>query len=376
MARGRPRKADIPSKPSLSEVPTLDAATKVFNAIYGEDRTKIQCGLCDRIIEDGLSDHLKAAHTGWTVAEYERRFLVVPLEPVPPKDDFSAKRIRVTAKEAEEHPGGREGAMTEKQLPFADRQFFRDDILSTAKTFGLSLPVGFQVVQLAHLMVLARRCRSDIEDIRSKSDGKVWDADLQAQLKEWNEQINKTLRDLEKVRKDRPSETENPMNVIEEDRKQAEIFVQQRLGELQEVCPDCGIPITLPALPHWAFEPIETAHGRTWMVWSQEMWWLVLRGAMRVWQMALILRTSPEFLQITARRRGQEWPLTIDMSAEERLLRSAIDSRDAEARLSMAIPMAVDPSTGVAKVVEVEVIDQEPMKQLTAETQLLPEENL
>ena len=309
--------------------------------MYPASASRIVCGICDVLIEDTLQAHLERNHVEWTVQAYEERFNTIPPpQRGAPRIEVEARpRVEVTEREIEEHPGGREGAMVEKQIPEQERPLFREDILSLAKQYGLSLPVSFQAVQLAHLMLMARRCRAEIEAIRATSDGRVWDNNLQEQLKEWNAQINATLRDLEKVRKDRPPDYENPITIIQDNRRQAEIFVKQRLGELKEVCPECGCVINLPALPHWAFAPIQTQRGTQWMVWSQELWWLVLKGQIRLWQMAMTLRTSPEFIQITARRRGEEWPMDIDIEIEEALLRVAINARESEIRLDMELPV-------------------------------------
>jgi hypothetical protein len=85
-----------------------------------------------------------------------------------------------------------------------------------------------------------------------------------------------------------------------------------------------------PNLPHWAFESIETEHGRQWPVWSREMWRMVIGGAMELWQMCYALRCSPEGLQMTAKRRGEDWPAPIDLAEQERKLRFVLDEQERE----------------------------------------------
>ena len=121
------------------------------------------------------------------------------------------------------------------------------------------------------------------------------------------------------ILKNQPDEN-SPSSIIEREMQSAESWVQDHIGEFQSKCPSCGDMLTVPALPHWAFESMETSHGTEWPVWSRELFDLLSDGLIEPWMMAYVLRTSIEGLKQTAQRRLTLWP-EVDIYVQEQKLK-------------------------------------------------------
>jgi hypothetical protein len=315
-------------EPETPAPPAVSATAEAFSQLYPGDG-KVLCRLCDQKIDDVIA-HLASAHPKVPIEVYRAQFPSAPMVGTPPPKGRRAPKV--SAAEAEAHPGGREGAFIEKILEPAERRAYREDITAL---IDQGHEANYRVAPVAYLMVLARRARAQIELIRNRSGsaGKVDEIvpvttlDL---LTDLEKRIGDSLRDLEKLRQVRRPDGEDPLAVVDRELIEAEAFVRRQQGELVEGCPNCGQPLTAPALPHWAFVPMQTRDGLEWPVWSAELWRLVLAGTIPLWVMAYALRVSPEGLRYTAERRGERWPESIVLEIEERALRQVLDARELE----------------------------------------------
>lgn len=323
--RGRPPKSK--PVPTPESAPLLSPESRAFEALYPPDRSKVVCVLCQQGVEE-IEPHLKKEHPTVRLEDYALQFPSAPTkgEPLPEAE----RVIRVSQAEAEAHPGGREGALIEKLLDRAERLAYREDIESLLKE---GHKASYAVASVAHYMVLARRSRAILEKVRDKTDGQLFASDHLDILHDLEEKIGKGIQNLEKLRATRAQEAgEDPLAVVEAELEAAEAWVQSRIGEHTDRCPGCGAMLIAPALPHWAYEPMMTEHGMQWPVWSPELWTMVLDHVIPLWVMAFTLRTSPEGLKYTARKRQQAWPAWIDVEDEERLLRAQLDKQDREVK--------------------------------------------
>lgn len=334
----------------------LSPVAKGFEKAIPKDQSLVACQLCSERTADVIQ-HLRERHKGTRIDEYVLRFPKAPLLPQQApagsgrgrndrrgsgEGSGEGKMPRVTQAEADEHPGGRDGALIEKLLDPSERQMFREDLEGL---IAQGYPDRYQIVSAAYLMTLARRLRTKVEDLAQRSDRQVYDSDDLENLTKLESKIRETLQALEKARAQRKGEEkkdEDPLAVHERELAEAEAWVRERQGEFYDRCPNCGLmltPIGLascpgcgqqvppPALPHWAYEPLRTSHGLEWPVWSAELWRLVVSRQIRLWVMAYVLRTSPEGLKRTAERKGIDWPEFLVIEAEERELRTMLDGQ-------------------------------------------------
>lgn len=323
MPRGRP-----PKQPERDPA-AITGQTAVSALLPPPDKGLVACVIC----QDGVKSipaHLLDAHPTIRLEEYRAAYPTAPLEHEKVRRDRQeAKRqaITVTEREAADHPCGTDGAMLEKNLAEEERPHFRRDCLTLLARGYLA---GYEVAAVAHTMTLARRARLDIEATRAGAEGNVYQSETLDLLKELEAKLEKGLQQLERARIQRNAESgENPLAALEAEQRLAEDWVRANIGEFAERCPGCGQMLTPPALPHWAFEPAKNDQGvQYWPVWSGELWKLVVKREIPLWIMAYTLRTSPEGLRFTARRKGVAWPSWIELGWEEQQLRARLVEDD------------------------------------------------
>jgi hypothetical protein len=317
-----PRK---PTPPPESTSPPPQTVADGLAALYPPDKTKVPCQICNKRVPD-IAFHLTREHPKIDLAEYVAEFRDAPLQgEAAPKAPDTKSIITVSKKEAEKHPGGREGVIIERSLPEEERPIFRDNIRG-------HIDKGYDDIYLvcsaSYYQVVSQRQRLKIEETRVRSGGTVVPAAEMAALDKTEEKVQSILRDLEKNRQARQPENEDPLAVVEKELIQAENWVRSVIGEFQHACPNCHAMLQPPALPHWAFDKIVTERGTEWPVWSPELWRMLNAGQIELWQMAYALRCSPEGLSVTAKRRGETWPAAINLEVEERKLRVVLEEQD------------------------------------------------
>lgn len=320
-----PRKPSQP--PPAAPTPPPQNVAEGLQALYPSDKTNVACQICRKRVPD-IAYHLTREHPKIDLAEYVAEFPAAPLQgEAPPKaPDTKALMAAVSKREAEKHPGGREGVVMERPLPEDERAMFRDNIRALVDK-------GYDDMHLicsaAYYQIISQRQRIEIEKARIKSGGTVRPVAEQAAHDEAEENIRVILRDLEKNRQARqPTEGVDVLAIHEREMIEAENWVRSVQGEFQAACPNCHAMLQPPNLPHWAYDKIETERGTEWPVWSPELWRMLQAGKLELWQMAYALRCSPEGLSITAKRRGEAWPNAIDLEAEERKLRVVLEEQD------------------------------------------------
>lgn len=315
-ARGRP--PIIPPKPA--DPPAA------ISALWPPDKTSVPCELCQEPVQS-IAAHLRLKHPVVHLEDYTAQFPSAPLEGEIDPTKEAARAVTVTAEEIAGHPGGRDAALTEKLLEERERSAYRSDVLGLLEQGHTA---SYQVAAVAYWMTLARRTRMQIENVRGKTGGEIYHGEAVDTLHDLDGKISRVIGELEKIRAQRLREdTENQLAAIQHELGSAESWVQEHIGEFQERCPGCGQMLLPPALPHWAFEPLRTEHGDVlWPVWSRELWSMVLSGDLELWQMAYILRTSPEGLKYTAGRRGDAWPEHLDVAGAEITLRARLNMDD------------------------------------------------
>lgn len=301
----------------------LNAAETLAEHLYPTDRTNVRCRMCSMMVPD-IPLHLSQIHLGTTLEEYRDEFPDVPLTGEAPQENRQYG-VRVTAKEVAAHPGGREAAYNEKMLDQNERAAYREDVVRLISEKGY--PPGYQVASVAYQMALARRVRIQLEEIRKRARGQVIDSQNLRTLQDIEKVISSSLNDLEKARQARLND-EDQLRVHEVEIDEAEAWIAKHQGEFVEQCGNCNSPLIAPSVPHWAFAPIRTSRGVEWPVWSHELWRLVKSGAIRLWVMAYVLRTSPEGLKWTCQRRGEPWLDNIDIDQEEAILRRMLETHD------------------------------------------------
>lgn len=305
----------------------LSPAAAVFEALVPLDRTKVECLLCHEWVRS-IEDHLVSDHPRVAKIDYITEFPGAALKGEDPDPADDVKPTRVTPKEAAQHPGGRHGAELERDITDpTEKRIYREEIQALIEA---GHEAGYLVAAVAYRMLLARRLRVEIEQARSKTNGAIYSGENMTALDKLEKRVSDDLKVLEELRQARAPDDENPLKVIESELEQAEAFIRANIGDFEHECPSCRQILTPPALPHWAFQPIDTDRGREWSVWSPELWRLVFERQIPLWQMAFALRTSPEGLRVTANRRNETWPDWIVLETEERELRKVLDELDRE----------------------------------------------
>lgn len=318
--RGRPPKPN----PQAGGLPKRSQTTDAFKYLYKTDTSTVQCALCSKAVKS-IPDHLREEHPTVRPEDYQEQYPSLPMEGE--EDEDTRLMITVTEEEAAAHPCGRDGVLIEKSLSEAERPLFVADVQDLIRS---GFEAGYEVAALAHLMTMARRVRISIEAIRAESKGQLYASDRLDLLHDLEDKIGKMRSNMEKVRSTRLKEfQEDPTTALEDELRSVEAFIQSKIGEFQEQCPGCGQMLTAPALPHWAYEQSKDERGNPyWPVWSPELWVLVKDRIIPLWQMAYILRTSPEGLRLTAQRRAEEWPSWIEIEREEQQLRTKLLADD------------------------------------------------
>jgi hypothetical protein len=320
--RGRPK--------SVQAAPA--ATANPYTALWPPDTTKVECQLCHEEVTS-VASHLQQKHPTVRLVEYQEMFKSAPIvgEVNPAKEP--ARELTVTPEEATEHPGGREAAMKEKTLDERERSAYRSDVVAL---LDQGHKPSHQVASVAYLMTLSRRVQLSIEATREVTKGELYHSEALETFHDLEAKIGRGIQDLEKIRAQRVDEAgEDPLAVVEYELEGAEAWVQAHIGEFQFRCPGCGDMLTVPALPHWAFEPLRTDQGVVWPVWSPEMWKLVLSAELSLAKMAYMLRTSPEGLKYTAARRGEPWPDDMDVAEAEIELRARLLADDRMIRAAL-----------------------------------------
>lgn len=336
--RGRPR--SVPQAPPPPGTP----AASPYTALYPPDKTQVDCRLCQELVTS-IASHLVQKHPTVRLEEYRDQFpdaKVVGEADTSNKEKEAAREITVTPEEAAAHPGGREAAMMEKTLDQREQAAYRSDV--EALLLQGHKP-SHQLASVAYLMTLARRVQLTIELTRDVTAGQLYHSEALETFHSLEAKITSGVTALEKIRAQRVEEASaDPLAVVEAELEGAEAFVQGHIGEFQHRCPGCALILLVPAVPHWAYQPLKTDHGLLWPVWSPEMWKLVLDGSMALAEMAYCLRTSPEGLQYTAAARGEPWPEELDIEEAEAALRVRLLADD---RGIKALPIGVAPDGGI-----------------------------
>lgn len=322
--RGRPPKKDQGT--GISPAVSLSETTKAFTFLYATDTSTVACALCGEAVKS-IREHIEDRHPTVRLEEYQLQFPTAKLE----GEEIVSERRMIDVSEADitDHPCGRDGALIEKSLAEPERPHFRADVEAL---ISQGYEASYEVASLAYYMTLARRARVSLEATREQTKGEVYASQTLDLLNDLDEKIAKSRAALEKIRTSRTKESlEDPHALLEIEQLAAENWVRAHIGEHQERCPnpECGQMLTAPALPHWAFEASRDDQGRVyWPVWSHELWLMVLDRTIPLWVMAYTLRTAPEGLRLTARRRREAWPPWIDLDWEEQQLRTRLLADD------------------------------------------------
>lgn len=322
--RGRPK------KPPLIPVPVGPSDRAVEDLLSPAERAKtVLCPICSAAVPE-IPAHLTAEHPTVRLEEFQQSYPETPLEPPEVKvarERVIRQRLEVSEAEADSHPCGYDGALFEKSLKEEERGHYRRDVENLLKR---GYEPGYEVAAVAHSMTMARRGRLDVEATRAKAGGAVYQSEMLDLVTDLESKIEKGIAALERARRARIlEEGEDPVVALDREQRLAEEWVVTHIGEFTERCPGCGVVLTPPALPHWAFEPTRNAQGVVYYpVWSPELWRLVTLRTIPLWIMAYVLRTSPEGLLFTARRKRIEWPSWIEMEWEEQQLRTRLAADD------------------------------------------------
>lgn len=245
-----------------------------------------------------------------------------------------------------DHPGGAAAAAIEETIAPTEQPVYRALVTTLAERYT----PGPEIAEAAYVQLTVRRLRASMEQVvatrarraelreflalstlpddqraRAQAEDRTL-VDLPAEttrqdhaaLAEAQKELRQQLASLDK--------REAGLKQIDPDRelREAEQWVHDHLGEFEARCPTCAAQLTVPALPHWAFEPHHIADGpdtrQEYLVWSPELWQLVVDRTLDLWVMAYVLRVSPEGLLLTAQLRGEDWPDWIDIPAQETAL--------------------------------------------------------
>lgn len=318
-----------PPTPPPPGTPGISPVASAFERV-AVPRGFIDCRLCHNRVR-AIPAHLQLDHPQISVAQYTAEYPRAPLaaegRPEDPPEEPTLRRA-ATKKQAERHPGGRFGA--EVELSIEDSIEKRQYRLLTEELVDAGHEPSYQLADLAYYQLLARRMRHKIEEIhRLSGNDEVLGGEFFEMLERVSKRITQLTAEVEKARKEKAPEA-NPLSVLEAELAAAEEWVQSQIGEHVSECPGCGQMLTTPALPHFAFEPFELNGKKTWHVWSSELWRLFRLGRLRLADVAYTLRTSPEGLKRTAAARGETWPDSIVLEAEEQELRRLLDADDRE----------------------------------------------
>lgn len=331
-----------PRAPKPSAGASVSDIAKAFEQLMPVDRSLIECLLCNSRVPD-IGVHLVKVHPRVELRDYVAQFpgsrlLGAKTDGAGAGGDAPRETpVTVSAAEAKRHPGGRYAALVEKGLMDAvDRRAYHEDVKTLVER---GYDPSYQMASAAYLMMLARGLRRELEKTRRQTD-RVFPGDTLKLLEEIEGKVRGILGDLEKARiaRDKEQKTQDePRKVVDDELAAAESWVRASIGEFQLRCSGCGMILTAPDIPGWAWTPVQTSHGTEWSVWNPEGFQLVRARVMPLAQLCLILRTSPEGMRVTAERRGEQWPEWIDLEAEERQLRTWLNALDAGQAVSGAV---------------------------------------
>lgn len=122
----------------------------------------------------------------------------------------------------------------------------------------------------------------------------------------------------------RQKQVEDVFSLHDETMKLAERDIEAHAGEHTFMCQQCGSVVDTQGLEHWAIRTtVRPGDSPIYHVFSPEMWELVRMGVMPIYVMAFCLRTSIEWVLITAKVRKEAWLPHLDekqLEAEEKKL--------------------------------------------------------
>jgi hypothetical protein len=105
---------------------------------------------------------------------------------------------------------------------------------------------------------------------------------------------------------DKRKKVKDVVDLHSETMKDAEEFIKSHIGEWSFRCKKCGTIVDSQGLPHFAIMTDKDDKNETiYHVFSPEMWFLYRKGLIPLHFLALILRTSPEGILLTAEQRKE-----------------------------------------------------------------------
>jgi len=105
---------------------------------------------------------------------------------------------------------------------------------------------------------------------------------------------------------DKRKKVKDVVDLHAETMKDAEDFIKSHTGEFQFMCKKCGTIVDAQGLPHFAIMTEKDDKNEVvYHVFSPELWFLYRKGVIPLHYLALILRTSPEGILLTAEQRKE-----------------------------------------------------------------------
>ncbi len=155
------------------------------------------------------------------------------------------------------------------------------------------------------LQIIYQRAHAKMNRKKGVSEDEAENMGLLKEMRAVSEQLASLQRTLDSLL-DKKKKVKDVVDLHTETMDAAEEFIKTHTGEFQFFCRKCGSIVDTQGLPHFAIMTEKDDKSRIiYHVFSPELWFLYRKKQLPLHYLALILRTSPEGILITAEQRKE-----------------------------------------------------------------------
>jgi len=155
------------------------------------------------------------------------------------------------------------------------------------------------------LQIVYQRMHAKLNRKKGVAEDDTENMSLLKEMRAVSQQVESLQRSLDGAL-DKRKKIKDVVDLHAETMDAAEEFIKSHIGEFQFRCRKCGTIVNSEGLPYFAIMTELDDKGEiAYHVFSPELWFLFRKKLIPLHYMALVLRTSPEGVLITAEKRGE-----------------------------------------------------------------------
>lgn len=155
------------------------------------------------------------------------------------------------------------------------------------------------------LQIIYQRMHAQANRKKGVNEDEAENMGLLKEMRAVSEQVSSLQRTLDTLL-DKRKKIKDVTDLHGETMDAAEKFITSHIGEFSHRCNKCGTIVNTMGLPHFAIMTEKNDKNEVvYHVFSPELWFLYRKGLIPLHYLALILRTSPEGILLTAEQRKE-----------------------------------------------------------------------